>query len=96
MGATTFECEARGSTAQGAFDLAVKEAQHDYGHSGYTGTIAEKETFVQIPLPEGADPFVYADSLVDSYDERIEDKWGPAGCFDLGDGLFYFFGWASE
>jgi len=28
--------------------------------------------------------------------EQVDDKWGPAGCVDLGDGKFAFFGWASE
>jgi hypothetical protein len=28
-----------------AFDKAVEAARYDYGHSGYTGTIAEKDEF---------------------------------------------------
>jgi hypothetical protein len=26
----------------------------------------------------------------------VDDKWGPAGCIDLGDGRFAFLGWASS
>jgi len=35
-------CRAKGKTAQEAFDAAVAQARHEYGHGGYTGTIAEK------------------------------------------------------
>lgn len=82
MGANTFLTEARGSTAQEAFDSAVAAAQYDHGHSGYTGTIAEKSSFKVVT--GDPDP------------DRFDDKWGPAGCIALGDDLFVFFGWASS
>ena len=63
---------------------------------GYTGTIAEKHNFNVIPLKEGLEPREYADKLIDDCDPRIDDKWGPAGCFDLGGGRYFFFGWASS
>jgi hypothetical protein len=52
MGAVNFYCEAEGKTLQDAFRSAVDEAYYEYGHRGYTGTIAEKSgvTFVEIPL----------------------------------------------
>jgi hypothetical protein len=28
--------------------------------------------------------------------EKVDDKWGPAGCIDMQDGTFLFFGWASS
>lgn len=42
-----------------------------------------------------------ADVLIDLEDDRIEDKWGPAGCIDATpkkkrDKEFVFFGWASS
>lgn len=46
MGATTFETIAFGRTAGEAFDAAVKDALYWHGHGGYTGTIAEKDGFV--------------------------------------------------
>lgn len=95
MGATTFRHLAKGSTAQEAFANAVSEARYERGHGGYTGTIAEKSSFIKIELPEGRTPAGYALELIDKQDERIDDKWGPAGCFDLKNGTFYFFGWAS-
>ena len=96
MGADVFHTQTRGTTAKEAFDIAVEDALYDYGHQGYTGSIAEKDSFVMIDLPEGRDPYEYAEELIDKYDSRIDDKWGPAGCFDLKNGEFYFFGWASS
>ena len=49
---------------------------------------------------------VLAEALAEAYvgdgDERVDDKWGPAGCLEIGhpgkDGerTFLFFGWASS
>ena len=51
MGATTFYDVVKGSSAKDAFEKAVEEAQYEYGHGGYTGTIAEKDSFVMITPP---------------------------------------------
>lgn len=82
MGGTTFEHYSWGKTPREAFDAAVEEAAHDHGHGGYTGTIAEKASFVEIPLPDKwkKDPEGYADFLIEDDDARISAKWGPAGC----------------
>jgi hypothetical protein len=103
MGACTFGVRRKGETAREAFSAAVSDAQHENGHGGYSGTIAEKSTFVMIDAgtpPEGEDPVRWrvrqAGDLLDRGDPRVDDKWGPAGCVKLGDGDFYFFGWASE
>lgn len=96
MGAATFVTRAKGKTATEAFHNAVSQAQYDHGHAGYSGTIAEKNSFVQIPLPPGRDPREYAWELIEKNDKRIDDKWGPAGYFKTGEDEFMFFGWASE
>jgi hypothetical protein len=108
MGAETFTTMGKGATAQEAFRSASEQARYDYGHAGYTGTLAEKGDFVLIPVPSGiVDETAerkevrrfyvrYADSLIESGDPRIDDKWGPAGCIDMGEGEFLFFGWASS
>lgn len=103
MGATTFQTVSHGKTAKEAFNKAVERARYEHGHGGYSGTIAEKRNFTMIPLKEGADPNQEIERLIDEADPRIDDKHGPAGCFDLGpsgkaDGerKFVFFGWASE
>ena len=51
MGATTFQDYSYGKTPEEAYERAVKQAQYDYGHRGYTGTIAEKSGFVVIECP---------------------------------------------
>lgn len=96
MGAEQFTHSARGKTAKEAFENARKEALHDYGHSGYSGTIAEKNSFIEIPLPLGYEVGEYIDKLFETNDRRIDDKWGPAGCIKVKDGLYSFFGWASS
>ena len=100
MGATTFFTREHGRTAREAFERATGAAQYWHGHGGYSGTIAEKENFTEITIPKGKDPLEFAYNLIDNDDPRISDKWGPAGCIDLGkDGngrMFLFFGWASQ
>lgn len=95
MGAESFSIRAKGRTAAEAFKAAVAQAQYDYGHSGYTGTIAEKDTFIMLPAPPDED-FTGRYYPEDPNWQKVDDKWGPAGCFDLGNGWFLFFGWASS
>ena len=101
MGAEEFYVESMGVVAQEAFDFAVARAEHAYGHNGYTGSIAEKDGFVMIPLPVDEVAVSYAERLVANGDGRIDDKWGPAGCIDLGPAEapgvnnYLFFGMAS-
>lgn len=96
MGATPFMTLSSGKDANTAFRNAVESALYDCGHGGYSGTIAEKDFFVRIELPQGASPQKEANRLIDDCDERIDDKWGPAGMFDLGKNHYLFFGWASS
>lgn len=96
MGAQTFFTRVKGKDAKTAFAKAVDEACYEYGHRGYTGTIAEKNSFVMITVPAGADPVEYSRKLINEEDSRVDDKWGPAGCIDAGNGEFLFFGWASS
>lgn len=96
MGAEVFYQQAKGKSAKEAFQSAVDQAHYDYGHAGYTGSIAEKDSFVMIDCPDDVDPISYADELITDCDDRIDDKWGPAGCFDLKNGVYLFFGWASS
>lgn len=85
-----------------AFDKAVKDAKYEHGHGGYTGTIAEKHDCRFIggfdTLDEANN---FADDLLEKYDPRISDKWGPAGAIEVrndpkhGKG-FVFFGVAAS
>ena len=96
MGADPFITSSSGKSAEEAFDRAVEAALHECGNGGYTGTIAEKTSFIELELPEGASPVKEANRLVEIDDERISDKFGPAGCFTLGNYRYLFFGWASS
>lgn len=96
MCANVFTTFSMGKDAEDAFFNAVDQAKYDYGHSGYTGTIAEKYSFVMIDLPEGKEANDYAEELIENEDSRINDKWGPAGCFKISDNEYYFFGWGSS
>ena len=96
MGAEVFYQEGEGATAQEAFKSAYEAACYDFGHRGYTGSMAEKDSFVEIELPEGKDPSDYAEELINNDDERVDDKWGPAGCLKMEEGKYLFFGWASS
>lgn len=79
MGANSFLKIGEGSDAREVFDRLVSDAQYEYGHGGYTGTIAEKGgygfTIVQRnPVTESE-----ARMIAEDYDEQGRcDKWGPA------------------
>ena len=55
MGADNFTTRAKGTTATDAFRTAKDEAYYMHGHRGYTGTIADKNEFIEIPLPKDVD-----------------------------------------
>lgn len=98
MGANTFFEIAEGVSARQAFEDLVEQAQHEHGHGGYTGTIAEKSEFTLIPgkYENDQDAERAAIAMIDTNDPRVDDKWGPAGAIALpGEGRWLFFGWAS-
>lgn len=90
MGSDQFFMKVSGKSPEEAFQNAI-----EHGHSGYTGTIAEKHEFTMIEVPKGVKPEAHASTLIDNGDERIDDKWGPAGCIAMGKNQYLFFGWAS-
>ena len=96
MGAVDFYQVSKGTSAKDAFRKAVEEAEYECGHGGYSGSIAEKGSFTMITVPENVKPWSYAEQLIFEGDPRVDDKWGPAGCIDLGDGKYLFFGIASS
>jgi len=55
MGATNFCSEGRGLTMANTFDVLVNDARYEHGHGGYTGTIAEKNGFIEVNVPAGVD-----------------------------------------
>lgn len=114
MGAESFFVKQKGiyRNANEAFLEAVEEAQYEYGHGGYTGTIAEKQSFKMVDVPPRKDPLKFA-SEIENEDGFWQDKWGPAACVEVKGSwlqnergerykgkrnfkVFYFFGWASS
>lgn len=51
MGACSFYDMGLGKTASEAFGTAVRQARYDYGHAGYTGTLAEKDDYMLVIRP---------------------------------------------
>jgi hypothetical protein len=100
MGADTFATRSQGKTPEEAFSKAVQDAQWEHGHGGYSGTIAEKGSFILIDWEkerQGQESISgFINRLIDLDDERISDKWGDAGCVKLKEGEYVFFGWASS
>ena len=95
MGAEVFEQTASGKNPADAFGKAVEAAQYDHGHSGYTGTIAEKGGYTLMKLPEGvtiSQALEWVDSLGSEPAEHkrfaktcfdiYDDKWGDALAFE--------------
>lgn len=81
MGASEFQTFQEGVDPEDAFRLARQQAQFEYGHNGYTGTIAEKYEFVIIepeprPIKQAREE---ADRYLNCCDRRISDKFGPCG-----------------
>lgn len=84
MGADYFTAYADGTDAERAFNDATAAARHEYGHRGYTGTIAEKHAFeivTRTPMTE-SDAENYAAELLEG-DHPLNDKWGPAGAIPV-------------
>lgn len=54
MGAQQFEQVGFGKTAKEAFTKAREQAAWEYGHGGYTGTLAEKYESVVVRRPKGS------------------------------------------
>lgn len=111
MGATNFETNGRGKTASEAFQKLVAEARHEYGHGGYTRTIAEKSTFIEFIVPremtvrtfvDAIEEYASAGSAFINHPVVVRarkvwsDKWGPAVCVKTGEDQWLFLGWASE
>lgn len=83
-------------TAKAAFEKAVKQAQYDHGHSGYSGTIAEKSR-LHPPAHKPFETWEAARAFARDFGGEM-DKWGPSEVVEVKgkDGGWLFFGWASS
>ena len=78
MGAARFDQFQAGNDAKKAFADAREHAFYEYGHRGYTGSLAEKDSF---ELRNGgfALPMKEYESFADKdLKENDHNKWGPA------------------
>lgn len=106
MGAQTFIADVESESCAQAFKEVTDQARYDYGHAGYSGTIAEKHEFQCVDGPDDVasmstgDIYAWIDEQLTNVNGEDppfwDDKWGPAACLKVGDGRFFFFGWASS
>lgn len=105
MGGEMFCNKASAKTAEEAFKSLVDKALYEYGHRGYTGTIAEKSGLgFKMETPrDGESPMACVERCHGDENHFSDDKWGPAACVDAGPDpknpelhVFVFFGWASS
>ncbi|MEV6840276.1 hypothetical protein AB0N07_13700 [Streptomyces sp. NPDC051172] len=97
MGSVDFYTTATGTDIEAAFNAAREQARWEYGASGFTGTIAEKDgvTLLDEPKRSEQDAVVRAKQLLDGDDPRVSAKYGPAGALpvttdDETDGWLFF------
>ena len=88
MGADTFIelCSYENNeTIKATFDKAVMNAGFENGSGGYTGTIAEKGSFIKVSDKSMwvDEAMAFAKKLINQGDPRIADKWGPAGAIPV-------------
>lgn len=112
MGATNFRTtvEIENGSIADTFHKAVEQARHEYGHGGYTGTIAEKHGYKLIKtlydatddelnkIEKAAFDAIEKDGCLIDDDDLPATKWGPAAAIVYmrnGKKLVRFFGWAS-
>jgi hypothetical protein len=98
MGGEQFMFAAKGSDLNKVHLEAVRQAQYDHGHAGYSGTIAEKP---EVELRAQGKIFASIKDA-EAFAEKDCDnngKWGPAFAVAYGiDGKIHgyvLYGWAS-
>lgn len=87
MGAQDFQEYSDLLDVNEAFKDAHDRACYEYGHGGYTGSMAEKGDYTIISsapvIMEHAQELIT--KLMNANDPRISDKWGPAGAIAIGE-----------
>lgn len=85
----------KGESPSRAFDIGTHEAKLAFGNNGFTGTLADKGSFVVIRCPKHHDPEAYALGLLARNDPRIADMWSPAGMIQKGPCEWFAFGFSA-
>jgi hypothetical protein len=68
MGATEFAIDNVGKTIAEAYEKQVTSDRYNFGHAGYTGTLAEKDGFVLIDRP----PRITAGRMMDTITDATQ------------------------
>lgn len=93
-GSESFMNLAYGDNAQECFDELVKEAEYQYGHDPYNGTISTQQGFsvLKLQFNSRTEAEAYAEANLDS----VEKYYCKAVRFsDNGKNGFVFYGWAA-
>lgn len=85
----------QGESVEVAFDSATHRARLAFGTNGFTGTLADKGSFILIRAPRGVEALGYAERLLKLKDPRICEMWSPAGAIFHGPGAWWFFGFSA-
>jgi len=97
MGGQEFFIEVKGRQLGDSFHKAVKQAQYDHGHSGYSGTIAEKSAAIlRGTVATWAEAREFAEKDLRDHDN---EKFGPAYAVKVtepGNAGYLFYGVASS
>ena len=89
---TVFTAEA--GRIEERFHQLVEDCLYTYGHGGYTGTFAEKDS-VQVIAPLNGSP-EWTQERARLHCQDNNDKWGPAYAYWLGGDRWYIGGWCSD
>lgn len=98
MGAHSFEDYGPGKTPGEAYDELKSQAEYEYGHSPYSGTIATTSGFVVVDVPERK---LFELAMAEDASEKYNvGKWDNCLCCKADnqpgpDPLWYFCGWAA-
>lgn len=103
MSGEWFVTISEGDSVEEAFRKAVKDAQYWHGHRGYTGTIAEKDSYNVIFEPRLNFDNMTDREIMDHFwgeqwldNDKVSQKWGPCGAVKIRPNRWIFFGCASS
>lgn len=75
MGATVFAVKTDVDDVAAAYSILVEQAYWEYGHGGYTGTIAEKNGYVTFEPPDGVNADDVHDEIESNCYFKEEGRW---------------------
>lgn len=101
MGATNFIMFGRGKTKEEAFKALVQEAEWEYGHDPYNGTISTTSLsrrpvkVIRKRYTKKAEQEAISVAEADDWGEKWESRVIDCGACGDGNYMYAFYGWAS-